>query len=159
MSRLFPATLVFQGYFRQHQGFKPFKDLMQIKFKWLWIWHLQFSNDSLKYNLLLYKYPLSYFFNTYLITYLTEVKQWTFNINDIENFNFQPDLFLRITNQTMYVALFLNDYTKKAITINEVVYVNTFIKMLINLIVVVEYKRHATYYNIYIYLLVCSLCI
>ena len=31
MSRLFPATLVFQGYFRQHQGFKPFKDLKQNK--------------------------------------------------------------------------------------------------------------------------------
>ena len=38
MSRLFPATLCIQGYFRQHQGSKPFKDLKQKQTeKWLWI--------------------------------------------------------------------------------------------------------------------------
>ena len=38
MSRLLPATLLLQGYFRQHQGSKPFKDLRQKQIlKWLWL--------------------------------------------------------------------------------------------------------------------------
>ena len=49
MSRLLPATILFQGYFRQHQGSKPFKDSNQKQTpKWLWIKQIYFIQSSLK---------------------------------------------------------------------------------------------------------------
>ena len=104
MSRLLPATLLFQGYFRQHQGSKPFKDSKQKQtLKWLWIKQIYFIQNSLKmmifWNLqgckccrndlekIIYNYNWSYYvflsnFNTCCL-WIQLINQWNIRFSTL----------------------------------------------------------------------------